>query len=123
MRILSSSISALALATARMFASPAAAQTTAEPAPAQQPQADPAQVGVGQIVVTAPRRPGTGAVCRVSERRRAGTSISPTPTRARAARRGSAGAGAAAGPAAAGEANMQAVARANAEIDDERMRI
>src|SRR5258705_11830837 len=56
MRILSSSISALALATACMFASPAAAQTTAEPAPAQQPQADPAQVGVGEIVVTAQRR-------------------------------------------------------------------
>src|SRR5258705_11749609 len=56
MRILWSSIPALARATACMFAAPAAAQTTAEPAPAQQPQADPAQVGVGEIVVTAQRR-------------------------------------------------------------------
>ena len=59
MRILSSSISALALATAGMFASPAGAQAPAQPAPgdpAAQPTADPAQVGVGDIIVTAQRR-------------------------------------------------------------------
>ena len=59
MRILSSSISALALATAGMFASPAGAQATAEPAPADPAQpatAAPAPSGVGDIVVTAQRR-------------------------------------------------------------------
>jgi iron complex outermembrane receptor protein len=59
MRFLSSSISALALATAGMFASPAAAQAPSQPAPsdpAAQPTADPAQVGVGDIIVTAQRR-------------------------------------------------------------------
>jgi iron complex outermembrane receptor protein len=59
MRYLSSSISALALATACMFASPAAAQATAGPAPADptaKPAADQAPAGVGDIIVTAQRR-------------------------------------------------------------------
>jgi iron complex outermembrane receptor protein len=61
MRALSSSISALALATACMFASPAAAQATVDPAPApavpaQQPAVDQTEAGVGEIIVTAQRR-------------------------------------------------------------------
>jgi len=61
MRALSSSISVLAIATACMFASPAAAQATADPAqtpadPAQQPAVDQTQAGVGEIIVTAQRR-------------------------------------------------------------------
>jgi iron complex outermembrane receptor protein len=59
MRILSSSISALALATACTFASPVAAQATADPVPAdpaQQPATALPQIGVGDIIVTAQRR-------------------------------------------------------------------
>jgi iron complex outermembrane recepter protein len=61
MRALSSSISALALATACMFASPAFAQATADPSPtpadpALQPAVDQTQAGVGEIIVTAQRR-------------------------------------------------------------------
>jgi iron complex outermembrane receptor protein len=61
MRAHSSSISALALATACMVASPAFAQATADPAqtpadPAQQPAVDQTQAGVGEIIVTAQRR-------------------------------------------------------------------
>ena len=63
MRALSSSISMLALAAAGLSASPAFAQATADPAPAPAPTepapppaADPAQIGVGDIIVTAQRR-------------------------------------------------------------------